>query len=193
MKEAATSPHQLRRDADMDSPQDHPDDDLDSTRSQPARPPSKAGPFTGGFYWFPTPTTGPTASANWSVVTSRDLGCDPDAGHDAELWPLLLDLLADAWGRDRKSFRRRLRQYYTGLSSGRVTKPARTFLVLHGDDAPISGWRDLVVEKYRLGSSKFTMLFVEHETQIPGHPEALAATMGFPWWPASPRTNPDGA
>jgi len=177
----------------MDSRLHHPDDELESTRPGPARPPSKAGPFTGGFYWLPTPTSGPTASATWSVVTSRDLGCEPDAGHDADLWPLLLDLLADAWGRDRKSFHRRLRQCYTGLPRGRVTRPGRTFLVLHGDDAPISGWEDLVVEKCQLGSSRFTMIFDEHETPIPGHPEALAATMGLPWWPATPRTNPDGA
>ncbi len=52
-----------------------------------------AKPFTGGYYWFPTPNPD---GITWSIVTNRDLGCGRHAGHDADLWPRLMVPLAEA-------------------------------------------------------------------------------------------------
>ena len=117
---------------------------------------SSAGPrsgrkaMTGGYYWLPAPNAG---GISWTVANCRDLGCGPDAGHDAERWPKLIDRLAATWGKDGKTLKRRLDLHYTGLPRGRVTRPAKEYLILHGNDSPIPGWQVLVTESFGLGRS----------------------------------------
>jgi hypothetical protein len=79
--------------------------------------------MTGGYYWFPTPGT---RGISWSVITCRDVGCGPDAGHDAELWPKQIVRLAAAWGKDPQALERWLALSYTGLPRGRVTRADKT-------------------------------------------------------------------
>lgn len=131
---------------------------------------------TGGYYWFPVPDAG---GVIWSVITARDLGCGPDAGHDAELWPKLIDRLATIWGKDSRALRRRLRQSYTGLPRGRVTRPSNEFLILHGNDSPPRGWLELVVERFGLEGRRFRVLFDEHETMIPSHSRVIEEIFGL--------------
>jgi hypothetical protein len=131
--------------------------------------------MTGGYYWFPTPANG---EITWSVVTCHDLGCEPDDGHDAELWPKVIVRLAETWGKDAKSLTRRLALSYTGLPRGRVTRPNQTFLIFHGKDSPAERWELMVLEAFRLFGGKVTFLFDEHETQLPGHPQAVASLLG---------------
>jgi hypothetical protein len=130
---------------------------------------------TGGYYWFPTPAND---EITWSVVTCRDLGCGPDAGHDAELWPKLVVRLAHTWGKDPKALKRRLELSYTGLPRGRVTRPDKTYLIHHGNDAPIPAWEGLVIEAFGLSGRKVKSLYDEHETQIYGHRQAVQASLG---------------
>src|SRR3954451_14880749 len=103
--------------------------------------------LVGGYYWFPKATGG---RATWRVLTCHDLGFDPEVGH-GDLWPAVVDRLAAAWGRDAGGLRRRLIDRYAGLPRGRVTRPGRTVLVLHGDDAPVADWREKLIESYLLG------------------------------------------
>jgi hypothetical protein len=131
--------------------------------------------MTGGYYWFPTPTND---EITWSVVTCQNLGCKPDDGHDAELWPRLLVCLAEVWGKNAQVLKRRLDLSYTGLPRGRVTRPDKTFLILHGNDAPIQAWEELVLEAFGLTGRRVRPLYDEHETQIPGHPQAVEASLG---------------
>ncbi len=144
---------------------------------RPAQGP-RGRPFVGGYYWLPTPSLDAAGGVDWSVVSCRDLGCDAGAGHDAELWPRLMVPLAAAWGRDARILRRRLALCYTGLPRGRLSRPAGTFLVFHGDDAPIRTWKELVVEEFRLSGRKMRFVFDEHETMIPGHPRAVENALG---------------
>lgn len=132
-------------------------------------------PFTGGYYWLPTPTSGGIA---WSVVTCRDLGCRKHAGHDADLWPRLMAPLAEVWGKDALAIRRKLALSYTALPRGRVTRPGTTFLVLHGDDSPATGWQEMVIRSFCLTGRGVQFVFDEHETQLPGHPEKFASIFG---------------
>ena len=135
----------------------------------------KTKPFTGGYYWLPRPTLG---GITWSVVTCRDLGCGRDDGHDAELWPRLMSPLADAWDKDALVLKRKLALCYTALPRGRVTRPEKTFLVLHGNDSPTSGWEALVIAGFRLTGRTVKFIFDGHETQLPGHPEKFSSIFG---------------
>ena len=132
-------------------------------------------PFTGGYYWLPKPSPG---GITWSVVTCRDLGCGRDAGHDAELWPKLMTTLAAVWGKDALVLKKKLALYYTALPRGRVTRPEKTFLILHGRDSPIPGWEEMVVAGFRLSGRKLKFIFDAHETQLPGHPEKFSSIFG---------------
>lgn len=175
------------------------DDSRDSTPTPepdphpagPARPASestpRAKPFTGGYYWFPSP--GPDG-VTWSVVTCRDLGCRSQAGHDAELWPRLMALLAAAWGKDDRALKRKLALSYTGLPRGRVTRPEGTYLVLHGKDSPVPGWEEIVIAGYRLSGRRVKFVFDEHETMIPGHPQAVESALCTPLTPPSSLDEP---
>ena len=78
--------------------------------------------------------------------------------------------LAAAWGKDAQVLKRRLALSYTGLPRGRVTRPDKTFLVLHGKDSPVQGWEEMVIASFRLSGRKVKFIFDEHETQLPGHP-----------------------
>ena len=123
--------------------------------TNPGRPASGRVPgtkaFTGGYYWLPAPDAG---GITWSVVTCRDLRCGPDAGHDADLWPRLIERLAAAWGKAPQELKRRLGQSYTGLPRGRVTRPGKEFLILHGNDSPVPGWQKVVTEGFRPGRTQ---------------------------------------
>ena len=131
--------------------------------------------MTGGYYWFPTPADD---EITWLVVTCRDLACEPDAGHDAELWPKLIVRLAQTWGKDPKVLKCRLELSYTGLPRGRVTRPDKTYLILHGNDSPAQIWEAMVIEAFRLSGRKVRSLFDEHETQIAGHRQAVKKLLG---------------
>jgi hypothetical protein len=132
--------------------------------------------ITGGYYWLPAPHAG---GIIWTVVNCRDLGCGADAGHDTDLWPKLIDRLAATWGRDGKTLRRRLDLHYTGLPRGRVTRPGKVYLILHGNDSPIPGWQVLVSESFGLAGRPVKIIFDEHETMIPGHPRAVELALGL--------------
>lgn len=149
------------------------------TQANNARP----RPLTGGYYWLPAP--GPEG-VTWSVVTCRDLGLRSEDGHDAELWPRLISLLAVAWDKDARALGRELALSYTGLPRGRVTRPEGTFLVLHGDDSPVTGWEGAVVASFRLSGRRVSFVFDEHETMIPGHPRAIEAALGTRLSPPRP-------
>lgn len=142
---------------------------IDSDRTRGSKP------FTGAYYWFPTPAP---EGVNWSIVTCRDLGCDSDAGHDADLWPRLMTPLAATWGKDAKILKHRLALSYTGLPRGRVTRPDKTFLVLHGKDSPVQGYEEMVVMSFRLTGRKVKFIYDEHETQLPGHSRTWEAMLG---------------
>lgn len=140
-------------------------------------PETKSGikPFTGGYYWLPRPTPD---GVSWSVVTCRDLVCGRDAGHDAALWPRLMAPLAEAWGKDAQVLKKKLALSYTALPRGRVTRPEKTFLVLHGNDSPVPGWEQMVIASFRLSGRSVKFVFDEHETQLRGHPEKLRSLIG---------------
>ncbi|AMV40191.1 hypothetical protein [Planctomyces sp. SH-PL62] len=131
-------------------------------------------PLIGGYYWFPSPAGG---VMSWAVVTCHDLGFDAEVGH-VDLWPAVLDRLAMTWGRDAGGLRRRLIDRYTGLPRGRVTRPGKSILVLHGDDAPVSDWRERLAERYRLGGRAHRFLYDEHERRLPGDPEWVEEALG---------------
>lgn len=147
----------------------------DLGRNAPGSEP-ESKPFTGGYYWLPSPSP---AGITWVVVTCRDLGCGKDAGHDADLWPRLMAPLAEAWGKDAQVIKKQLALSYTGLPRGRVTRPEKTFLVLHGDDSATAVWWEMVIQSFRLSGRKVRFVFDEHETQIPGHPEKLRSIVGL--------------
>jgi len=132
-------------------------------------------PFSGGYYWFPTPSPN---GITWSIVTCRDLGCHSDDGHNADLWPRLMVPLAKAWGKEAEALKRRLALSYTGLPRGRVTRPEKVFLILYGNDSPIAGWEGMVIESFRLSGRNVKFLFDAHETQLPGHSRTLEAMLG---------------
>ena len=134
-------------------------------------------PFAGGYYWFPTPGLNGIA---WSIVTCRDLGCDDQAGHYHSLWPRLMTPLASAWGKNERRLRKRLAEYYTGLPRGRVTWIDKRFLIFHGHDSPVPGFRALVVASFRLAGQRVKFTFDEHETMIEGDPQAVEAALGHP-------------
>lgn len=151
------------------------------TTGPSAEQPQRPKVITGGYYWFPTPDAGRII---WSVVSCRDLRCGPDDGHDADLWPRLMVPLAKAWGKDAQILKRQLALSYTGLPRGRVTRPGKQFMILHGNDSPTPMWEPLVIESFRLSGRKVKFVYDEHETMIAGHPRAVEASLGLRFYEA---------
>lgn len=141
-------------------------------RSEKGRTP---GPLTGGYYWFPAPADG---SVEWSVPTCHDLGFDPDEGH-FDMWPSIIDLLATAWGRDAVRLRKVLGTHCYGLPRGRVTRPDRRSLILHGHDALVPDWLERVVERFDLDTRSARPLFDEHERMLTQDRRIVYAEFGL--------------
>ncbi len=117
------------------------------------------GEMTGGYYWLPAPGH-PTIC--WDVVTCHQLGFDSEVGH-VEMWTAVTDRLASAWHKDAAVLRRLLRNCAYGLPRGRVTRPGKRFLILHGEDSPSPDWLDSVILSFHLDRRSVKALFDEHE------------------------------
>ena len=141
-------------------------------------------PLTGGYYWFPAPAN---ETVEWSVLTCHDLGFGPDEGH-FDMWPSVIDRLATAWVRDVVRLRKVLAGHCYGLPRGRVTRPDRRFLLLHGRDAPVTDWLERVVARFDLEGRKVRLLFDEHERTFTGDRRAVNAEFGL----SAGRTRPEG-
>jgi hypothetical protein len=138
-------------------------------------------PLTGGYYWFPTQPGDPVV---WSVLTCHDLGFGPDEGH-FDMWPSVIDRLASAWRRDRRRLKRLLSKHCYGLPRGRVTRPDRQSLVLHGHDAPVADWLERVVDRFDLDRRSLKPLYDEHETMMGEDRCQVAAALGLASNPAA--------
>jgi hypothetical protein len=136
------------------------------TRDEDLNPHIPSHPLIGAYYWVPIP---PLRSLNWRVLTCHDLGFDEDHSH-FELWPAVIPHLATIWDRDPKAMKRRLGRHCYGLPRGRVTRPEKTYLILHGDDSPIPepDWTEAVVRAFRLHGRRVKPLLDEHEQTLPG-------------------------
>ena len=134
-------------------------------------------PRTGAYYWIPIP---PLRSPTWRVLGCHDLGFDEDLSH-FDLWPAVIPHLATMWGRDPEAMKRRLGRHCYGLPRGRVTRPDKVFLILHGDDSPLQSWTEAVVQAFRLQGRRTKALLDVHEQRLPGDIRALARILGrFP-------------
>ncbi|WP_143206622.1 hypothetical protein [Singulisphaera sp. GP187] len=94
-----------------------------------------------------------------------------------QFWPTVLDFLATTWGNEPKVLRSRLRDHHTGLSRGRITHPKSGYLIIHGDDAPVSDWLEQVKERFRLISP--TLCYTEHERMMGDDPQAVQLALGI--------------
>lgn len=99
------------------------------------------------------------------MVTCYLLGFDSEAGH-VETWDAVIDRLAPAWGKDVAVLGRLLRDCPYGLPRGRVTRPGRRFLVLHGGDSPRTDWLVPVLLAFALERQTVRVLYDEHERMI---------------------------
>jgi hypothetical protein len=98
------------------------------TGSSTSGRPGRKG-LTGDSCWGPAPDV---RGITWSVATCHDLGREPDAGHAGRL----IDRLAATRGKDAQALRRPSVPACTDLPRGRVTRPGKEFLILHGNDSP---------------------------------------------------------
>lgn len=131
--------------------------------------------LTGGYYWLPTPGDG---SLSWDVVTCHRLGFDADAGH-VEMWHAVIDRLAAAWGKDVAVLGHLLKDRPYGLPRGRVTRPGRRFLVLHGDDSPRPDWLVPVLLAFALDRREVRLLHDEHERTLDDDRIIVAKVLGI--------------
>ena len=79
------------------------------------------------------------------------------------MWPSVIERLACAWGREVAPLRKRLELCCYGLPRGRLTQPGGRFLLIHGDDAPVSDWRARVLRRFQLNRRSVGLCYTEHE------------------------------
>jgi hypothetical protein len=132
--------------------------------------------LTGGYFWFPAPRDG---QVGWSVLTCHDLGFDDTESH-SDMWPSVIERLASAWGREVAPLRNRLTLCCYGLPRGRITQPGGRFLLLHGDDAPITDWSTRVLARFHLGTHSVRLLYDEHERTFRQHRTMVFDEFGLP-------------
>ena len=122
--------------------------------------PSRTWPWTGAFYWLPSPT--PSGPPTWSILTCHDLNLRDGISH-REMWPAVVEHLAGLWGKAPEPFKRRLGDHYYALPRGRVTRPKGKYLILHGNDAPVTDWQRIIVDRFRLQGLQVRAPWDDHE------------------------------
>ena len=132
--------------------------------------------LTGGYFWFPAPRDG---QVGWSVLTCHDLGFDDTESH-SDMWPSVIERLACAWGREVAPLRKRLELCCYGLPRGRITQPGGRFLLIHGDDAPVSDWRTRVLRRFQLDRRSVGLCCTEHERTFTQHRTTVFDEFGLP-------------
>ena len=132
--------------------------------------------MAGGCYWLPA-LGHPTIC--WDVVTCQQLGFDAEVGH-VEMWTAALDRLAVAWHKDAAVLRRLLKDCWYCLPRGRVTRPGKWFLILHGDDSPCPDWLERLVLAFRLNRRSVKVLFDEHERTMAEDRRRVLKVLGVP-------------
>jgi hypothetical protein len=135
----------------------------------------RAVPLEGGYYWLPSRGDG---LVTWEVLTCHELGFDAEAGH-VDFWPAVIDRLAKSWRREPQVLQRVLTNECYGLPRGRVTRPERLSLILHGNDAPIACWQDKVIRRFDLDCRSIKVLQDTHETMLPDKREKVMNILGI--------------
>jgi hypothetical protein len=132
-------------------------------------------PLTGAYYWFPRPhQDAPT----WDLVTCHDLKVWHGVSH-REFWPHVVEQLAAAWGKEVEPLKRRLADHHTGLPRGRINHPRRGYIVLHGDDAPVTDWLSQIIDRFHLGDVAVELVGTEHESMAPRDQAAVEEALGI--------------
>lgn len=135
---------------------------------------TESAPLSGAYYWVPSPKSKGVA---WNLKTCHDLGVWDGVSH-REFWPYVLEVLADAWGQDAETLKDRLRNHHTGLPRGRIVHPKSGHIIIHGDDAPVPNWLDLVKSRFRLTGVEAVPEFTEHEKMLSDDPKRLQDALG---------------
>ncbi len=140
-------------------------------------------PLTGPYYWVLRPRAD---SVSWSILTSHDVDLDPDTDH-SKLWISVLAQLATDWGKNARALKRALGEHYTGLPRGRVTRSDTAFVINHGRDAPVNGWRQRVINRFQLAGQPTKVYYDEHERMLPQDISAVAEVLDITSVSWSPR------
>jgi hypothetical protein len=76
--------------------------------------------------------------------------------------------------------KRRLGRHCYGLPRGRVTRPGKTYFILHGADSPIPDpdCTKTVIDAFGLQGRRIKSLHDEHEQRLRGDVTALARILG---------------
>ena len=130
-------------------------------------------PLTGAYFWLPRPRRGGVA---WELVTCHDLRVHDGISH-REFWPVVLQSLANRWRKDPRTLAH-LRGHYNGLPRGRITHPNSAYIVIHGDDAPVSDWLELVKVRFQLTGVEVIPEYTEYETMLDEDHEAVQSALG---------------
>jgi hypothetical protein len=106
------------------------------------------------------------------------MGFDAEVGH-VDLWPAVINRLAKTWNTDARVLNGVIKDCSYGLPRGRITYPGRQSLILHGNDAPVSGWRDKVIRRFDLDRRSTKVVYDEHETMLVGDRARVIETLGI--------------
>jgi len=145
-----------------------------------------ASPLTGAYYWAPSP---PSNGIVWNLKTCHDLKVLDGISH-REFWPYVLEVLASTWGKDAEALKGCLSDHHTGLPRGRIVHRKSGYVIIHGDDAPVPDWLDLVKSRFRLTGVEAAPEFAEHETMQGDDPKRLQDALGVSFLLNTPRRSP---
>jgi hypothetical protein len=130
--------------------------------------------LTGAYFWVPRPK-------------SDCIACDLVTCHDLEAWeaishrefrPLILEVLAKNWTQDLRTMTHQLYDHYTGLPHGRIAHRKPGSLVIHGDDAPMANWLELVKGRFRLSAVSTFSEYTEREQMLAKDLKAVQEPLG---------------
>ena len=134
------------------------------------------GEMTGGYYWLPA-LSHPTIC--WDVVICHQLGFDSEIG-PWRCGPPYSIGSPRLGTRTQRSCGDCSKDRCYGLPRGRVTRPRRRYLILHGGDSPRPNWLEPLLVGFRLDRRSVKALFDDHERTLAEDRRRVLKVLGVP-------------
>jgi hypothetical protein len=113
-------------------------------------------PFIGSYYWLPT------MDNRW-ILDNYFYQNYGDTRHERVWNMFVIPYLSELWDFDIKSMRRKLKDCFTGLPRGMVSKNEEgKFVIYHGGDFIKRGWENKILKTFNIKKKAYEFVIVDH-------------------------------
>lgn len=141
-------------------------------RSRAIRESNRRRQLTGSYYWIPRPER--QGQFELMPFSDQEFG---DTSHHTVWNRFVVPYLAQVWGLELQSVRRRMRDCFTALPRGRVIKGENGYSIIHGGNYAGRGWENKIKRQFNIHRSPCELIADQYETILQPDLQRLEKTL----------------